>query len=176
MNKNKKTKKNKSMFWATALTALIALILFVIATKMGGGNNIKGLLSAWNMTIEIMPILIFAFIIAGLLQVILPQDLLSKWLGTESGFKGIIIGTIAGSLTPGGPYVSLPIVAALLKTGAGYGTLVAYLSSWSLWAIARLPMEVGILGWKFTLIRLASVLIFPPITGYIANWIVKILN
>lgn len=125
---NKKT-NNKSMFWATLITGLIALVLFIIATRMGGGKNIKGLLSAWNMTIEIMPILIFAFIIAGLLQVILPQDLLSKWLGTESGFKGIMIGTIAGSLTPGGPYVSLPIVAALLKSGAGYGTLVAYLQA-----------------------------------------------
>jgi len=58
----------------------------------------------------------------------------------------------------------------MLKTGAGPGTMVAFLTGWSLWAFNRLPMEVGILGWKFTLIRLASVLIFPPLAGLIANF------
>ncbi len=70
--------------------------------------------------------------------------------------RGIIIGTVAGGLTPGGPYVSLPVVAALLCSGVGMGTMVAFLTGWSMWAVSRLPMEVGILGWKFTIIRLAS--------------------
>jgi len=43
------------------------------------------------------------------------------------------------------------------------------LKIWSLWAFSRLPMEVGILGWKFTLIRVASTFFFPPIAGLIAQ-------
>jgi len=46
---------------------------------------------------------------------ILPTELLSKWVGVESGLRGIFIGTIAGGLAPGGPYVSLPLVAGLLR-------------------------------------------------------------
>jgi uncharacterized membrane protein YraQ (UPF0718 family) len=113
--------------------------------------------------------LLFAFIVAGMIQVLLPQELLSKWIGEESGLRGILIGTLAGGVTPGGPYVSLPIVAGLLKAGAGVGTLVAFLTAWSLWAVARLPMEIGILGWKFTFVRLACTFFFPPIAGYIAQ-------
>jgi hypothetical protein len=30
-------------------------------------------------------------------------------------------------------------------------------------------MEVGILGWQFTLIRVASTFFFPPIAGFIAQ-------
>ena len=90
-------------------------------------------------------------------------------MGAESGLRGILIGSIAGGLAPGGPYVSLPVVAGLLRAGAGVGTMVAFLSAWSLWAVARLPMEVGILGWKFTLIRLASTFFFPPVAGFIAQ-------
>jgi len=56
-----------------------------------------------------------------------------------------------------------------LRVGAGMGTMVALLTAWSLWAITRLPMEVGIMGWKFTLIRLACTFFFPPIAGLIAN-------
>ena len=110
---------------------------------------------------------------AGLVQVLLPKDLLGNWVGASSGLRGIMIGTLAGAITPGGPYVSLPIVAGLLSAGAGIGTMVSFLTSWSLWAVARLPMEVGIIGWKFTLIRLLSVLIFPPIAGLMANFISK---
>jgi hypothetical protein len=49
------------------------------------------------------------------------------------------------------------------------GTMVAFLTGWSLWAVGRLPMEVGILGWKFALVRLASTFFFPPIAGWIAQ-------
>ena len=87
----------------------------------------------------------------------------------ESGWRGLLVGTIAGGLSPGGPYVSLPIVAGLLRSGASVGTMVAFLTGWSLWAIARMPMEVGILGWKFTLVRFVSTFIFPPIAGFLAN-------
>jgi len=121
------------------------------------------------MTVQILPLLVFAFIVAGMVQILLPRELLSKWVGAESGIRGILIGTVAGGLSPGGPYVSLPIVAGLLRSGASVGTMVAFLTGWSLWAVSRLPMEVGILGWKFTAIRIASTFFFPPIAGLLAQ-------
>ncbi|RME68897.1 MAG: permease, partial [Nitrospirae bacterium] len=113
--------------------------------------------------------LVFAFVVAAMVQVLIPREIISRWIGPESGFKGIIIGTLAGGLTPGGPYVSLPLVVGFLKAGASVGTTVAYLTGWSLIAIGRLPMEVGILGWKFTMIRLLSTFFFPPIAGLLAE-------
>lgn len=153
----------------TVLMALLAAALVLIGYSRGQGEQIVGMRSAVRMTVEVLPLLVFAFIVAGMVQVLLPRELLSKWVGTESGMRGILIGTVAGGLAPGGPYVSLPIVAGLLRTGASVGTMVAFLTGWSLWAVARLPMEVGILGWKFTFIRLASTFFFPPIAGFIAQ-------
>ncbi|MEE8317826.1 MAG: permease, partial [Candidatus Omnitrophota bacterium] len=82
----------------------------------------------------------------------------------------------AGALTPGGPYVSMPIVAGLLRSGASMGTMVAYMTGWSLWAFGRLPMEIGILGFRFALIRLISVMILPPIAGFFAQFISKVIR
>ena len=157
------------MLIPTIIMGVLALILFIMAYNKGEGQHVIGMQSAWKMTIEILPLLIFAFIVAGIIQVLLPKELLSRWVGAESGWRGLIVGTIAGGLSPGGPYVSLPIVAGLLKSGASAGTMVAFLTGWSLWAVGRLPMEFGILGWKFTIIRLASTFIFPPIAGFMAN-------
>ncbi len=121
------------------------------------------------MLLQIVPLLIFAFIVAGMAQVLIPTEIISTWIGAESGFRGLLIGSALGSLTPGGPYVSLPIAAGLLRTGASIGTMVAFLTGWSLFSITRLPLEIGLMGWKFMLIRLACVFFFPPIAGLIAN-------
>ena len=167
---------SSNIFWPTVVMFIIALALFIIATLQGEGKNVAGLKSAWNMTLQIIPLLIFAFIIAGLVQTLLPRDLISTWVGDESGFRGILIGTVTGALTPGGPYVSLPIAAGLLRTGASIPTMVAFVTGWSLMNIARLPLEVGIMGWRFTLIHYLSVIIFAPLAGLIATLLVKLLK
>ena len=157
------------MLIPTIVMALIAVILVVIGYSKGEGQHVTGLKSALKMTIDILPLLIFAFIVAGMIKVLLPQELMSRWVGKESGFRGILIGTVAGGLMPGGPYVSLPLAAGMLRAGAGLGTMVAFLTAWSLWAVSRMPMELGILGWKFTLVRLACTFFFPPIAGLLAQ-------
>jgi len=157
------------MLVPTIVLGVIAIALLAVGYYQGDGQHVAGLKGAGIMTLQVLPLLIFAFIIAGMIQVLLPQALVAKWVGAESGWRGIIIGTVAGGLSPGGPYVSLPIAAGLLNAGAGVGTMVAYLTGWSLWAIARLPMEVGILGWKLTAIRFASTFFLPPIAGFIAQ-------
>ncbi len=157
------------MLIPTIIMGTLALILVLIGYYKGQDQHISGMKAAAAMTIEIIPLLVCAFLIAGMVQVLLPQDLLSRWVGMESGMRGILIGTVAGGLTPGGPFVSLPIAAGLLRSGASVGTMIAFLTAWSLWAVARLPMEVGILGWKLTLIRVASTFFFPPIAGLVAQ-------
>jgi len=157
------------MVIATVIMGLLAIILVFIGYYRGAGEHVLGLKSAMEMTIQILPIVILAFIVAGMIQILIPQELLSKWIGKESGMRGILIGTLAGGLAPGNPYVNLPIAAGLLRSGASMGAMVAFLTGWSLWSFARLPIEVSIMGWKFTLIRIASTFFFPPIAGLIAN-------
>ena len=169
-------KKVPPMLIPTLIMAVLAAVLLTITYSRGDGSHITGLAASWKLILMTLPMIIFALIVAGLIQVLLPPDLISRWVGVESGFRGIIIGTLAGAVTPGGPYVSLPVVAGLLNAGASTGTMVAFLTSWSLWAVARLPMEFGILGWRFTVIRVISVLIFPPIAGIIANVVTKMFR
>ncbi len=168
--------RNARMVIPTLILAFLALILFVILYSRGDGQYVQGLKIGYKLTIEVLPMLIFAFLIAGFIQILVPQQLISKWVGNESGIRGVLIGTLAGGLTPGGPFVSMPIVAGMLNSGASIGTMVAFITSWSLWSFARLPTEIGILGFRFALIRFASVFFFPPIAGFIASMIVKIFR
>ena len=157
------------MLIPTVVLGILAVILLAFGYYKGEGQHVTGMKSALSMTIEILPLLIFALIVAGMSQVLVSHETISRWVGAESGMRGILIGSLAGGLCPGGPFVSLPLAAGLLRAGAGMGTMVAFVTGWSIWAVSRLPMEVGILGWKFTLIRLASTVFFPPLAGLIAQ-------
>jgi uncharacterized membrane protein YraQ (UPF0718 family) len=162
------------MIIPTITMAAIALVLFIISYRKG--VHIDGIGHSVALAARIFPLLVFAFIVAGLVQVLIPHETLMKWVGEGSGLKGIFIGTIVGAFAPGGPYTSLPIAAALMRSGAGIGTMVAFLTGWSLWAFARLPIDVGILGWRFAVIRFLSVFFFPPIAGLIAQYVSKFIK
>lgn len=157
------------MLISTLFMALIAIVLVIMGHRKGGGEDVEGLRIAMHMSWTILPLLLFAFVVAGMIQTLIPAQTATKWVGEASGIRGILLGSMAGGLAPGGPYVSLPIAAGLIRSGASIGTMVAFLTGWSLWALARLPMEVGILGWRLTLARVASTLVFPPVAGLIAN-------
>lgn len=157
------------MLIPTIVLGVIALVLLLVGYYRGEGQHVQGVKSALHMTVEILPLLAFAFMVAGMVQALLPEEAVSRWVGTESGLRGILVGSVAGGLTPGGPFVSLPIAAGLLRSGAGAGTMVAFLTAWSLWAVSRLPMEVAILGWRLTLIRLCSTFILPIVAGLTAQ-------
>jgi uncharacterized membrane protein YraQ (UPF0718 family) len=165
-----KKRRNSKMLLPTVIMGSLALILLIVGYLKGDNLQIAGLKIGMKMILEILPLLIFAFIVAGMVQVLIPAQLISKWVGQESGLRGIILGTLTGAIAPGGPYVSLPIAAALMKSGAGVGTMIAFITGGSLWAVSRLPMEIGILGWKFAAIRLLSTFFFPPIAGMIAQF------
>ena len=115
------------MFFPTVVMGILALTLSILAYSKG--KHIVGIKSSLQMITEVLPLLVFAFIVAGMVRTILPHELLSRWIGAESGIKGIFIGTLAGAAAPGGSYVGLPIVASLLRSGASIGTMVAFLTA-----------------------------------------------
>jgi len=164
-------RKIPRMLIPTLIMAVIAVTLLVIGYSRGNGEHIMTLKSAGGILVEVLPMLIFAFIIAGAFQHLLPQEVINRWIGAESGTRGILVGVLAGGFMPGGPITSLPIAAAIYKSGAGIGTMVAFLTSWSLWAFARLPLEIGIMGWRFTAVRLACTFFMPFIAGLMAHWL-----
>lgn len=157
------------MLIPTIVMAVIAVVLTFIAYRQGTGAHIEGLKAGGDIFIKVIPLIILAFIIAGMIKVLIPTEIIAKWIGPESGMRGVLIGTIAGGFTPGGPFTSMPIAAGFLSAGANIGTMVAFLSGWSLLAFSRLPIEVGLMGWKFTLIRLACTFFLPVIAGWLAN-------
>ena len=121
-----------------------------------------------------MPLIVAGMLMGGFAQALVPRDLVARWLGRDSGWKGLAVATVTGAMTPGGPIVSFPVVAALATAGADMGALVAYLTAWSALAFNRvLIWELPFMGPEFAAIRVLSALPLPIIAGLIARALVE---
>jgi len=123
---------------------------------------------AWEF-IRLLPRITIGVVGSGFIAEAVPKALIAPWLGPESGFLGVIIATLGGALTPGGPVVGFAIGAAALKSGAGAPQVIAYSTAWALYAIHRLVIwEVPLMPPRVVWLRAAASLPLPFIAAALA--------
>ena len=148
----------------------LALILTIIAYQRSPALAYEGAVSAGRLFLSVLPGLLAGFLLGGMIQVLIPKDIVVSLAGADSGWQGLLIGTLGGMILPGGPFVQFPVVASFWKAGAAVGPLMAYVSAWLLLGLNRvLVWEVPILGWRFVLVRFSVSLIVPPLLGLLAG-------
>lgn len=156
----------------TMALLLIVCLLAALAWERGGPDlALDGLLTGGKTLLSATPLLLAAFLIAGLVQVLVTKEVVTRWLGAGSGWRGLLLAYLGGALMPGGPYVYYPITAALLKAGAGLGVLVTFVCAKNIWSLSRMPLEFALLGARLTLIRLAVTAILPLVLGLLSEWL-----
>ena len=150
--------------------ALVILGLSAVAWQQAGWSRVwEGFQSGIQILVRELPLLAAAFISAGFLQALVKREFITRWLGREAGFKGIILACLGGGLIPGGPYAYYPIASALLKSGAGLGVLIAFVSAKNLWSVSRVPLEIAILGTTITFRRYLVTFLIPPLLGLLSE-------
>jgi uncharacterized protein len=158
---------------STIVLAVVALVFAVIAYLKDPSLPVIGARNGLKMLGFVLPRLIPALLLAGLFQVVVPQDVVSRYFGREAGFRGLVMAMLAGVITPGGPMVSVPFLVALAHSGAAVPALVSYMTAWSLFGLQRIiAWEAPLMGWKFVGVRVISSLAFPVVAG----WLVAIFH
>jgi len=154
----------------TLVLAVLAIAFGIVAYLKDPGLPLIGARNGLQMLWFVLPRLVPALILAGMLQVLVPQEVVARYLGRDAGFRSILIASAAGVLTPGGPMVTVPFLVALANSGAAMAPLVAYMTSWSLFGMQRIiAWEAPLMGWPFVVVRVIPSLAFPVLAG----WLVK---
>jgi len=149
------------------IMVLISAIIFLFALLQDRPMALQGLQLSLGTIWQNLPLLLSSFLIAGMLQVLIPRELINAWLGNQAGTKGIVLGCLAGGLIPGSPYAIFPIVASLYKAGASLATVVSFVTAWSLWSVSRLPVEMALIEPRAALVRFLITFLMPPIAGLV---------
>ncbi len=159
------------MWLSNGVMLLVTAILFGLTVWKTKGVPTKTLMDSGLTFLTVLPLILCAFLCEGLIKTLVPPEGIQKWLSAGAGWRGIALGCLAGALTPGGPYTSFPIAMVLLRSGAGLGTVVAYMTAWQLWSFTRYPMEIAFVGFKIAALRFVVTCFVPPLAGFLAHWI-----
>lgn len=163
-----------------ALWFLVGMLILAVVLTLWKGRwqlLITGLKQA-GLTFKGMWFrLVLGFTLGGLLQVLIPSPLIAEWLGPDSGLKGILIGSYAGIIMTGGPFVTLPIIASIYAAGAGPGPVIALLASMNLLSLpGLLTWAIPFVGVKIALTRYVVCLFIPPFIGLAGGAIYQVLT
>jgi uncharacterized membrane protein YraQ (UPF0718 family) len=130
------------------------------------------ILEIWVLTLAMSPYLLLGFTIAGVLKILIPEELLVKHLaGTKisSVFKAAFIGVPLPLCSCG----VIPVTAHLKKAGAGRGAVLSFLTSTPTTGADSILATVSLLGWPFALLRTAASFFIGIISGVAANIFTK---
>lgn len=118
---------------------------------------------------ELLPRVLAAQVVAGFVWVLVPRDRLKAMLSRPSG-GDLVLATLGGIITPGGPASAFPFLAIMAGAGADRGVLVAYITSWALLGVQRIIVwDIPLMGMEFSLLRFVVSLPLPIIAGMIAR-------
>lgn len=142
-----------------ALYALAGTALIVSLIK-SREKTILALKKAWKSFENILPQFCSILIIIGVMLAVLTPEQISSFIGRKSGWLGVLIAALIGSITLVPGFVAFPLAAALLRSGAGYMQIAAFVSTLMMVGIVTMPLEISYFGKKAAIARNGAAFLF----------------
>jgi uncharacterized membrane protein YraQ (UPF0718 family) len=113
----------------TIILYILAAGLLILSFFKDRQKTKLALKKAWKSFENILPQFASILIIIGIMLAILSPEIISKMIGKQSGFLGMAIASVIGSITLIPGFVAFPLAAALLKSGAGFMQIAVFIST-----------------------------------------------
>ena len=150
----------------------LAIILLATSYLKDKSKTKKALKKAWKSFENILPELLVIMLLIGVLLAVVDHDLISSLLGESSGWFGVILASTIGAITLIPGFVAFPTAALLLKGGAGYMQIAAFVSTLMMVGIVTLPVEVKYFGKKISYARNVLAFMFSFIVAIVVGMVV----
>ena len=107
----------------------------------------------------------------GILLAALSPETISKLVGQKSGWLGMIIASVIGSITLIPGFVAFPLASALLNNGAGIMQIAVFISTLMMVGIVTVPLEIKYFGKKAAIVRNISAFVFSYIVAIVIGMV-----
>ena len=157
----------------TIILYLLASVLLIISFLKDKKKTKMALKKAWKAFENILPEFLVVILLVGLLLAVLNPEAISKIIGAESGWYGVVLAGFVGSITLIPGFVAFPTAAILLENGAGYMQIAAFVSTLMMVGVITLPVEFKYFGKKISILRNTFAFFFSFIVAFIIGMVVK---
>lgn len=148
---------------------LISLFILILIFISNYDLGLKSFISAKSSFMQMISVLPPIMILLGLIDVWVPREALMKYMGKNSGFTGVLIAILIGSVAAGPMYAAFPFTAMLLKKGVKFSNIIIFMNAWCVTKVSTLLFEISAIGYTFTLARLIIDLPGVIVMGYLVE-------
>lgn len=134
----------------------VAVIASVVANRE---KTRKALKVAAKRFAAILPRFLIMLILVSIVLFFVPDEVIVKYLGSDSKFTGVLIASFFGSITLMPGFITFPLCGVLLSKGVIYMVLSAFTTTLMMVGVLTYPLEKGYFGAKVAIIRNASSLL-----------------
>ena len=158
---------------AIALYGLAGLALLLSALKDKRKTRMA-LRKGWMAFNGILPQLVAIILLVGILIAFLRPEVLSRVLGAESGWYGVLLASVVGAITLIPGFIAFPTAALLLQAGAGITQIAAFVSSLMMVGVVTFPLEVSYFGKRAALMRNLAAYFFALLVALVMGVVVPL--
>jgi len=150
-----------------SLMILLALTTAGLAIfKFRQETTKEWLKETWSFTKMLLPILFIGVFVAGFVMPFLPQELIQKFVGSNSVF-GNLISAIFGAFMYFSTLTEIPILQALIAKGMSQGPALALLLAGPSLSLPNMLVIRKVLGTKKTAVYVLLVIFYSTVAGLI---------
>lgn len=158
---------DKTLVYLGIATCIGYAFLGVVRPSVASG----GLEATFDMFAQAIPWIIVSMFAAGLVSQLIHPATVARLFGPQTGLWGIFLAAGLGLLGTGSRWAVYPLAAGLLAANATPGAVFAFMTSWQLVSLPRLPAEIPFLGFRFTVVRTIVSVFIAMIGGIVFNLI-----
>ncbi len=151
---------------------VITITLLIISFTKSKSKTKQALLKGWKSFDNILAPMLGIIAVVGIIIAFLNPERISSIIGDSSGWWGVILSAIVGSVTLIPGFIAFPTAVILLQNGAGYMQLGAFISTLMMVGIMTIPIEKTYFGKKLTILRNLSAFIFSLLVAFIIGKVV----
>jgi uncharacterized membrane protein YraQ (UPF0718 family) len=139
---------------------LSATVLLLVSFAKDRKRTKMSLIKSWKALENIMPQFLSIILIIGITLAMLSPQEINDLIGQQSGWIGMIVAAIIGSVTLIPGFVAFPLTAALSKNGGGLMQIAVFICTLMAVGVVTLPVEIKYFGLKVSIIRNSLAFIF----------------
>ncbi len=137
------------MYWLYAITGLALLFSLIVSRQ----KTLQALKISYRRLINILPAFLLMLILVSVVLFLVPDDVISDYLGVENRFTAVLLASFLGSVTLMPGFIAYPLAGILLKKGVAYMVLSAFTTTLMMVGVLTYPIEKQYFGTKVTIIR-----------------------
>ena len=150
----------------------LTIVLLTVSYFKDKTKTKQALKKSWKSFENILPQMLGILTSVGIIIAFLNPELISKIIGGSSGYLGVALAAIVGSITLIPGFIAFPTAAILLENGAGYMQIGAFISTLMMVGVMTMPVEIKFFGKKSTFLRNAMAFLFSFVVAFVIGKVV----